>query len=64
MDASGKFVFPGFVDAHSHLGLFEEGVGSIYQDGNEATDPVTAHVRVIDAFNPDDSAIERALSGE
>jgi imidazolonepropionase-like amidohydrolase len=63
IDASGKFVFPGFVDAHSHLGLFEEGVGSIYQDGNEATDPVTAHVRVIDAFNPDDSAIERALSG-
>jgi len=63
IDAFGKFVFPGFVDAHSHLGLFEEGVGSIYQDGNEATDPVTAHVRAIDAFNPDDSAIERVLSG-
>ncbi|MCX7904446.1 MAG: amidohydrolase [Caloramator sp.] len=63
VDASGKFIFPGFIDAHSHLGLFEEGVGSMYQDGNEATDPVTAHVRVIDAFNPDDSAIERALSG-
>lgn len=63
VNAAGKFVFPGFVDAHSHLGLFEEGVGSVYQDGNEATDPVTSHVRAIDAFNPDDSAIERALSG-
>ncbi|KRQ86230.1 Adenine deaminase [Caloramator mitchellensis] len=61
--AEDKFVFPGFIDAHSHLGLFEEGVGSVYQDGNEATDPITAHVRAIDAFNPDDSAIERALSG-
>ncbi len=34
LDVSGKFVFPGFVDAHSHLGLFEEGVGYYYQDGN------------------------------
>lgn len=63
VDAEGKFIFPGFIDAHSHLGLFEEGVGAVYQDGNEATDPVTAHVRAIDAFNPDDSAIERALAG-
>lgn len=63
VNAEGKFIFPGFIDAHSHLGLFEEGVGSVYQDGNEATDPVTAHVRAIDAFNPDDYAIERALAG-
>jgi len=63
IDAKEKFIFPGFIDAHSHLGLFEEGVGSIYQDGNESTDPITPHVRVIDAFNPDDKAVERALSG-
>ncbi len=63
LDVSGKFVFPGFVDAHSHLGLFEEGVGYYYQDGNEATDPLTPDVKVIDAFNPQDPAIERSLSG-
>lgn len=64
IDLQGKFVFPGFVDAHSHIGVFEEGVGeTYYQDGNEMTDPVTPDVRVIDAFNPEDSAIERALSG-
>ncbi|HOJ92092.1 MAG TPA: amidohydrolase [Dictyoglomaceae bacterium] len=63
IDAKGKFILPGFIDAHSHIGLFEEGVGNYYQDGNEATDPVTPHVKAIDAFNPDDSAIDKALSG-
>ncbi|HOP94192.1 MAG TPA: amidohydrolase [Dictyoglomaceae bacterium] len=63
IDAKDKFILPGFIDAHSHIGLFEEGVGNYYQDGNEATDPVTPHVKAIDAFNPDDSAIDKALSG-
>jgi len=63
IDVKGKFVLPGFVDAHSHIGVFEEGVGYYYQDGNEMTNPVTAEVRILDAFYPEDSAIERALSG-
>lgn len=63
IDITGKFVFPGFIDPHSHIGLFEEGVGNYYQDGNEATDPVTPHVRAIDAYYPDDVAITRALAG-
>lgn len=63
VDAEGKFVLPGFIDAHSHIGLFEEGVGGGYQDGNEATNPLTPEVRAIDAFNPDDVAIKRALEG-
>jgi len=62
IDAQGKFVLPGFIDAHSHIGLFEEGVGFV-QDGNEMTDPVTPEVRAIDAFNPYDVAIKRALGG-
>ncbi|HCZ07387.1 MAG TPA: amidohydrolase [Thermotogae bacterium] len=64
IDLRGKYLFPGFVDAHSHIGIMEESVGTFYyQDGNEATDPITAQVRVVDAFNPDDAAIDRALSG-
>ncbi|CDF58402.1 amidohydrolase [Thermobrachium celere] len=63
VEAEGKFVLPGFIDAHSHIGLFEEGVGSSYQDGNEASNPLTPDVRAIDAFNPDDAAINRALEG-
>lgn len=63
IDANGKYIFPGFIDAHSHIGLFEEGVGAGYQDGNEATNPVTPEVRAIDAFNPDDASIKRALEG-
>lgn len=38
-------------------------MGNYYQDGNEATDPVTPHVRAIDAYYPDDIAITRALAG-
>ncbi|HOY26887.1 MAG: amidohydrolase [Thermotogaceae bacterium] len=63
IDASGKYIFPGFIDAHSHIGLFEEGVGGYYQDGNEMTDPLTPDVSVVDAFSPQDAAIKRALSG-
>ncbi len=64
VDLKGKFLFPGFVDAHSHIGLYEEGVGSYYaSDGNEMTDPITPNVRAIDAFNPQDPAIKRALNG-
>ncbi|MGM0640215.1 MAG: amidohydrolase [Thermotogota bacterium] len=63
IDLKGKYLLPGFIDAHSHIGIFEEGVGGDYQDGNEMIDPNTAQVRVLDAFNPDDVAIKRALFG-
>ena len=63
IDVKGKYLFPGFVDAHSHIGLYEEGVGYYYADGNEMTDPNTAHVKALDGFNPQDPAIERALIG-
>jgi imidazolonepropionase-like amidohydrolase len=57
-DATGKFVLPGLIDAHCHAGLFPDGQGWEYSDGNEMTDPITPHLRAIDAVNPADQAFE------
>jgi imidazolonepropionase-like amidohydrolase len=62
LDAQGMHLFPGFVDAHTHLGLWEEGVGHAYWDGNETSDPVTPHVRALDAINPRDPGLADARS--
>jgi len=62
IDACGKWVTPGFIDAHSHLSTFNEpqtmpsSPGSV--DGNEVSAPVTAQIRAIDALNPYDIGIE------
>lgn len=63
IDAKGKFVFPGFIDCHCHTGMFEESMGFEGSDGNEATDPVTPHLRAIDAINPRDEVYGNALAG-
>ncbi|ADL08638.1 amidohydrolase [Thermosediminibacter oceani] len=63
IDARGKYVFPGFIDAHSHVGIFGEGVGDIGEDGNEWTDPITPHLRALDAIDPMDKAFEDAVKG-
>lgn len=63
VDALGKYVFPGFIDAHSHIGMFEEAVGEIGEEGNEWTDPVTPQLRAIDGINPADKAFEDAVKG-
>ncbi|MBF4694488.1 amidohydrolase [Fusibacter ferrireducens] len=63
VDASGKKVFPGFIDAHCHIGMWEEGIGFEGADGNEMTDPVTPHLRAIDSINPRDEAFENAIKG-
>ncbi|MFA6669923.1 MAG: amidohydrolase [Bacillota bacterium] len=63
IDASGMYVMPGFVDAHCHIGLFEEGIGFEGEDGNEMTDPITPHLRAIDAINPMDKAFGEAVQG-
>ena len=41
IDASGKFVFPGMVEAHCHLGMEESAIGFEGDDVNETTDPIT-----------------------
>jgi imidazolonepropionase-like amidohydrolase len=63
IDAAGQYVFPGFIDSHSHIGVFPDGEAQGTADGNELTDPVTAGVRVIDAFNTVDVALQDAISG-
>ncbi|MDQ3405458.1 MAG: amidohydrolase [Actinomycetota bacterium] len=63
VDASGSWVLPGFVEAHGHVGIWEEGEGWAGQDANEMTDPNTARVRAIDGINPDDEGFRDALSG-
>ena len=55
-DAAGQVVTPGLIDAHCHVGVFADGVGSEHSDGNEMTDPVTPHLRALDAVNPGDPA--------
>lgn len=58
VDASGKWVTPGLIDAHSHLSLFGEPYLPATMDGNEMTNPITAQIRGIDALNPFDPAIK------
>jgi len=53
IDAQGRIVAPGFVEAHCHVGLHEEGIGFEGQDYNEACDPVTPQMRGIDGIQPD-----------
>ena len=63
VDATGKWVLPGFIDAHAHAGVHEEAEGWAGQDTNELTDPVTAHVRALDAINPADLGFRDAITG-
>ncbi|MGH3321370.1 MAG: amidohydrolase [Streptosporangiaceae bacterium] len=63
VDVSGKWVVPGFVDGHAHVGVHEEAEGWAGDDTNERTDPNGAGLRAIDAINPADKGFPDALSG-
>lgn len=60
IDAGGRMVLPGMIDAHSHLGMVESAIGMEGSDGNEATAPNTAHMRAIDGINPLDITFKEA----
>ena len=62
-DAAGKDVYPGFIDAHSHLGLDGYGIGFEGQDYNEMNDICACHLRGIDSFNPLDPTVHSAAMG-
>lgn len=61
VDVNGVRIIPGFIDAHCHVGIFNDGLGFEGDDGNEDTDPITPHLRAIDAVNPFDRCFEEAL---
>ena len=63
VDAAGSWVLPGFIEAHGHVGTSEEAQGWAGHDTNELTEPVTAHVRAIDAINPADLGFRDAIGG-
>jgi imidazolonepropionase-like amidohydrolase len=61
IDAEGRLVTPGCVDAHCHIGLDNEGMGWEGRDYNEIVDPTTPQMRAIDSINPQDEAFSLAI---
>jgi imidazolonepropionase-like amidohydrolase len=62
LDASGAFLLPGLLDAHCHVGLFNDGLGKEGEDGNEETDPVTPHLLATDGIYSEDRCFAEALA--
>lgn len=60
MDVTGCTVMPGIVDAHCHIGMWEDGMGFEGNDGNEYSNPTTPELRAIDAINPFDRCFVEA----
>lgn len=60
INAEGGTLLPGFIDAHTHLGIIEDGIDFEGDDCNESTDPFTPQMRAIDGINPFDRCFEEA----
>jgi imidazolonepropionase-like amidohydrolase len=63
VDAAGKFVTPGLIDTHSHLGVYPTPHIAAHSDGNEATSPTTPQVDAAHGVWPQDPGFFRALAG-
>lgn len=63
IDAEGRLLTPGCVEAHCHIGLHNEAVGWEGMDYNEIVDPLTPQMRAIDSINPQDESFPLALRG-
>ena len=62
VDCTGKVITPGFVDCHAHVGIFGEGTNNDW-DGNEISEAITPHVRVLDSIHPEDLSFGDARRG-
>ncbi len=60
IDVSGKTLLPGFIDAHCHIGMFDDGMGEEGSDGNEFSNPSTPELRAIDGLDPFDPCFREA----
>ncbi|RDB32630.1 amidohydrolase [Exiguobacterium sp. RIT594] len=61
IEAEGRFLLPGFIDAHTHLGLYDEGTGTVGNDANETIFAMTPHLRAIDGVYPLDEGFKEAI---
>lgn len=62
IDAAGQYVTPGLIDAHSHIGICEEGMGAVGDDCNDYGDVVMPYLETIDGINPFDLALKTAVA--
>ncbi|XOQ44720.1 MAG: Atrazine chlorohydrolase [Clostridium sp.] len=62
LNLHGAGLYPGFIDAHTHIGMWEDGLTFEGDDGNEETDPVTPQLRAVDAINPMDRCFSEAVA--
>ena len=62
VNAKGALLLPGFIDAHCHIGMWEDSLCFEGEDGNEDTDPSTPHLRAIDSINPMDRCFSDAAA--
>jgi imidazolonepropionase-like amidohydrolase len=63
IDCRGLRIYPGLLDPHTHITCFEDGAGAVGSQGNEMTDPNTAHLNIKDSIYPSDLAIPDAVAG-
>lgn len=63
IDAQGRLVTPGCIEAHCHIGIGEPLIGWAGYDYNETSDPITPHLRAIDGINPLSSEFRSAVEG-
>ncbi|WP_379971070.1 amidohydrolase [Ectobacillus sp. sgz5001026] len=61
IDGMGMYLFPGFIDVHTHLGLYDEGTGWAGNDANDTIEALTPHIRSIDGIYPLDIAFHDAI---
>jgi imidazolonepropionase-like amidohydrolase len=63
INGRGKHVLPGFIDTHSHMGVYAWPGVDANSDGNELTDPISPQVDALDSVYPQDPAFKRAAAG-